>query len=254
MHLVGQTIEHEQFGKGVVTFCDKGIITVDFAGKKKSFVYPDAFEAYLVPQDTGSQEKINDMLVKRKLEEKQKQLEDLEHQKKLAHLRSIKIPSLGQAVFDLGLQKDNDPFTSHRCSTGCYLSGLSKGKPRIPDRVHFNTMCILTRCSQGQPENARQILGVAMAEESFQGENCQDGWIPLKEKFILKLERPIAIWPYLEKEPKKAWGQTTFKYIANKIGEEILRDIRQQLLGTEEEKKAAAFYRYYCECNHLSHR
>lgn len=254
MHLIGQTIEHEQFGKGVVTFCDKGIITVDFEGGKKSFVYPDAFEAYLVPQDTGSQEQINDMLVKRKLEEKKKQLEDLEHQKKLAHLRSIPIPTLGQAVFDLDLQKDNDPFLSHKCSTGCYLSGLSKGQPRIPDRIRFNTMCILTRCQPGQPENTRQILGVAMVEESFQGENCRDGWIPLKENFMLKLERPLAIWPYLEKEPKKAWGQTTFKYIANKIGEEILRDISQHFLGTGDEKKARDFYRYYCECNHLSCR
>ena len=219
MHMIGETIEHQQFGKGVVTFCDKGIITIDFGGEKKCFVYPDAFEAFLVPQDTDNQEKINSLLVKRKLEEKQKEIENLEHQKKLAHLSAMKIPAMGQAVFELSLQEDNDPFTSFKCKTGCYLSGLSKGKPRIPDRVHFNTMCILTSCQPGQPENTRQILGVAMTEENFQGEACEDGWIPLKEDFLLRLARPIAIWPYMEKEPKKAWGHTTFKYISNKIGE-----------------------------------
>ena len=99
MQLVGQTVEHEQFGRGVVTFCDKGIITIDFEGKKKSFVYPDAFEAFLIPKDSGSQEKINDMLVKKKLEEKQKEIEDLEHQKKLSHLRAMKIPAQGQAFY-----------------------------------------------------------------------------------------------------------------------------------------------------------
>ena len=254
MHLIGETIEHEQFGKGVVTFCDKGIITVDFAEGRKSFVYPDAFEAYLVPQDTGSQEKINDLLVKRKLEEKQKQIRDLEHQKKLAHLRSIRIPSAGQAVFDLSLQKDNDPLQTLECTTGFYLSGLSKGKPRIPEKVHFNTMCILTRCPEGQPENTRQILAIAMVAENFQGETCQSGRIPLKADYVLKLQRPLAIWPYMEKEPRKAWGQTSFKYISNQIGEEILKDIRQHLMGTEEEQKAKAFYRYYCECNHLPQR
>ena len=251
MQLVGQTIEHEQFGKGVVTFCDRGIITIDFAGSKKSFVYPDAFESFLVPQDTGSQEKINDMLVQRKLEEKQKELQDLEHQKKLAHLRAMKIPAIGQAVFDLPLQGDNDPFTTFRCATGTYLSGFSKGQPRIPDRVHFNTMCIFTECPEGQPENARRIVGLAMTDENFQGENCEDGWIPLKQEYMLKLSKPAAIWPYLEKEPKKAWGHTTFKYISNKIGEDILHDLRLQSAGTQQEKQIREFYQYYCECNHL---
>ena len=255
MHLIGQTIEHEQFGKGTVTFCDHGIITIDFEdGRKKSFVYPDAFESFLVPEDTGSQEQINNMLVKRKLEEKQKEIENLEHQKKLAHLRAMKIPSIGQAVFDLPMQGENDPFTTLRCSTGCYLSGLSKGQPRIPDRVHFNTMCIFTVCQEGQPENTRQITGISMTDENFQGEACTDGWIPLRRDYLLQLRKPLAIWPYLEKEPRKAWGHTTFKYISNKIGEEILYDIRLQLIGSENEKKARAFYQYYCECNHLSQR
>ena len=254
MHLIGQTIEHEQFGKGVVTFCDKGIITIDFSGNKKSFVYPDAFEAFLVPQDTGSQNEINGILVKRKMEEKQREIENMEHQKKIAHLRAMKIPSLGQAVFDLPLQKENDPFASLKCSTGTYLSGLSKGQPRIPDRIHFNTMCIFTRCPEGQPENTRQILGIAMVDENFQGEYCEDGWVPLKEDMLLTLQNPIAIWPYMDKEPKKAWGHTTFKYISNKIGEDILHDIRLQLTGSKDEKKAKAIYQYYCDCNHLSGR
>lgn len=254
MRLIGETIEHQQFGRGVVTACEQGIITIHFADGKRSFLYPDAFESFLVPQDTGSQEQINDMLVKRKLEEKQKQIEDLEHQKKLAHLRAVKIPSVGQAVFDLDCQQDNDPFVSYKCSTGCYLSGYSKGEPRVPDRVHFNTMCILTRCEAGQPENNRQILGIAMTDMNFSGEDCKDGFIPLHEKYRLKLSHPIGIWPYMGKEPRKAWGHTTFKYISNKIGEEILHDIRVQLTGTPEEKLAADFYRYYCQCNHLVQR
>ena len=254
MRLIGETIEHEQFGKGVVTACDRGIITVQFEEFKKSFVYPDAFESFLVPESSGSQAEINDILVKRKLEEKQREIENLEHQKKLAHLRSMKIPAIGQAVFDLDRQQDNDPFESLQCSTGCYLSGYSKGQPRIPDRIHFNTMCILTRCPEHQPENSRKILGVAMVSEGFMGENCEDGLIPFHETFRLKLSKPLAIWPYMGKEPQKAWGHTTFKYISNKIGEEIIHDIRNQLAGTEDEKLARDFYQYYCECNHLLSR
>ena len=254
MQLIGETIHHQQFGKGVVIACEHNIITVNFEDGKRNFIYPDAFENFLVPQDTGSKEQINDILVERKLQEKQQHLQNLEHQKKLAHLHAMKIPLIGQAVFDLARQQDNQPLESGFCQTGCYLSGYSKGQPRIPDRVMFNTMCILTRCPEGHPENERQIVGLAMTADSFQGGECEDGRIPLHSEFRLKLSSPAAIWPYLEKEPKKAWGHTTFKYISNKIGEEILHDVMIHLSGTEDEALARRFYRYYCDCNHIMAR
>ena len=255
MQLIGETIQHQQFGKGVVIACEHNIITIDFAdGSKRSFLYPDAFEGYLVPQDTGSQEQINDLLVERKLQEKQQHLQNLAHQKKLSQLHSMKIPLIGQAVFDLSQQSGASPLETGILETGCYLSGYSKGQPRIPDRFLFNTMCILTRCPENQPENNRQIVAVAMVDESFQGSACQDGQIPLHSQFRLKLPQPVAIWPYLEKEPKKAWGHTTFKYISNKIGEEILHDIKVHMTGTRDEKLAKEFYRYFCDCNRFMPR
>ena len=254
MQLIGETIHHQQFGKGVVIACEHNIITIDFADGKRNFIYPDAFEDFLVPQDTGSQEQINDILVERKLQEKQQHIQNLEHQKKLAHLHAMKIPQIGQAVFDLDHQEGNNPLESGYCETGCYLSGYSKGMPRVPDRVMFNTMCILTRCPKGHPENERQILGLAMTLDSFQGSECQDGQIPLHPEFRLQLSKPAAIWPYLEKEPRKAWGHTTFKYIYNKIGEEILHDVMVQLSGTPEEQAVRKFYRYYCDCNRIMAR
>ena len=251
MQLIGETIRHVQFGRGVVTACDHNIITVDFPTGVKRFVYPDAFEQFLVPKDTETKEEINGILVEQKLEEKMRHQQNLEHQRKLAHLRAIKIPPVSQVVYDLDNQEGNDPFTSGCCITGTYLSGYSKGEPRVPQRVNFNTMNILTRCPRGKTEHQREVVALAMTAEGFCGERCTDGRVPFHGEFRLKLLQPLALWPYAEKEPQKAWGRSTFKYLSNRAGEEILRDVCRQFAGTDREELAGRFLRYYCECNRL---
>ena len=254
MQLIGETIHHEQFGKGVVTACDHNIITINFPTGIKRFVYPDAFQAFLIPKDGETREEINDMLVEQKLKEKQKELADLERQKKLAHLRSLKISNNGQAVFDLANQEGNDPLHTGFCETGTYLSGFSKGEFRVPQQLAFNSLCILTSCPEGAEELQRQIVAVAMTEESFEGAACEDGRVPLHEEFRLTVKNPIRLWPLLGKEPRKTWGRAAFRYVSNPVGEEILYTIRQQYKGTPQEAQARALYSYYCDCNRLVHR
>ena len=254
MQLIGETIHHVQFGKGVVTACDHNIITIDFPTGVKRFLYPDAFEGYLVPKESETKEEINDILVEQKLQEKKKQVEDQARQKRLSYLRSLKISPNGQAVFDLGNQKDNDPLQSGCCHTGAYLSGASKGMPRVPLQMGFNSLCILTDCPSGRPENERRIQAVAMVPETYDGAACADGVVPFHEAHRLRLDRPIALWPYLKKEPRKSWGHASFRYISNTVGEEILRDVCRQLKGTDRETASKDLSRYYCDCNHLSVR
>ena len=254
MQLIGETIQHVQFGKGVVTACDHNIITIDFPTGVKRFLYPDAFEGYLVPKETETKEEINDILVEQKLREKRRQVENQARQKKLSYLRSLKISANGQAVFDLHNQKENDPFSSGCCRTGTYLSGDSKGMPRVPQQMAFNSLCILTDCQPGQPENTRRIQAVAMVPEGYDGASCTDGVVPFHPVHRLRLQTPIALWPYIKKEPRKSWGHASFRYISNQIGEEILKDIRRQLKDTDQEAEAKEFYHYYCDCNHMTAR
>ena len=203
MQLIGETIDHEQFGKGVVTAFDHNIITIDFPTGIKRFVYPDAFQAFLTPKAQETRQEINDVLVEQKLQEKQREIENMERQKKRSYLQSLKISANGQAVFDLTNQKDNDPFETGSCGTGTYLSGLSKGEYRVPQQMGFHSMCILTACPEGKPETERQILALAMVPESFRGGTCEDGIVPFHEQFRVKLSKPLPLWPYLNKEPKK---------------------------------------------------
>ena len=43
MQLIGQSIKHVTFGKGVVTDWNGNVITVCFSAGEKKFIYPDAF-------------------------------------------------------------------------------------------------------------------------------------------------------------------------------------------------------------------
>lgn len=251
MQLIGETIRHEQFGKGVVTACDHNIITIDFPTGKKRFVYPDAFQSFLIVKEGEAKEQINDLLVEQKLREKKKQLEDQARQQKLSRLRAMKISPNGQAVFALDQEQREHPFSEGGCDTGVYLSGVNKGEHRVPQQLAMNSMCILTDCPQGGPENQREILAVAMVPEGFEGNACHDGLVPFHDTFRLQLKKPLPLWRYLKKEPRKTWGHTAFRYISNQIGEEILYDIRKQFTG---EELAGKFYGYFCDCNHLSRR
>ncbi len=51
MCLEGFTVTHEAFGQGQVLSADEHYITVRFAGMDKTFVYPDAFKAFMTITD-----------------------------------------------------------------------------------------------------------------------------------------------------------------------------------------------------------
>ena len=49
--LIGRTVGHARFGEGVILGIDGRCMTVRFESGEKRFVYPDAFDGYLVTGD-----------------------------------------------------------------------------------------------------------------------------------------------------------------------------------------------------------
>lgn len=138
MQLIGQTINHGTFGKGIVTDWIDTTITICFSAGEKKFLYPDAFSKFL-------------------------------------HLKNA------------AMQK----------------------------------------------------------EEDFLGRHCENGVIHAHPMYRLQLraEDQILFWPYVVQEPEKQrWGKTVLKYMTNKIGEQILFDLKEQLLRDESRECAEAFY------------
>lgn len=248
MQLIGQTVRHEVFGKGTVLDRDQQTLTVHFSQGNRSFLYPEAFSKYLVAQNADLQQRILEMLHTQQQEQEKKEQAEMAKWEKQTALRSLRIPSRSQSAFDIA--PDNPIFESWQLTTGCYLSGFSKGEPRIPDRLGANSLCVLTQVPAGHPEADRQIIGLAMAADTFSGIDCEDGVIPTHPVYRMPLAEQdrIPFWPFLTDDTaKRKWGKTVFKYLPNETGELILR----RICAKAKTPSATAFYHYFCELNHL---
>ena len=248
MQLIGQTVQHEVFGKGTVTSREQNILTVHFSQGNRSFLYPEAFSKYLVAQNQDLQQRILDLFHAQQQEQEAKEHAEMEKWEKETALRSLHIPTRSQCAFDIAPQEDI--FASWQLSPGCYLSGLSKGEPRIPDRMGPNSLCVLTRVADGESEAQRKIIGLAMADDTFSGADCTDGVIPTHRIYRMALnpeDQPL-FWPFFTADPaKRKWGKTVMKYLPNETGELILR----RICAGQKTEAATAFYHYFCELNHL---
>ena len=251
MQLIGQTVNHEVFGKGVVTGRDQQTMTVHFPEGNKMFLYPEAFSKYLVAQNRELQDLILSKYHAQEEARLAKERAELARWEKEAALRNRKIPSRSQGVFDIQPDALKDAFASWTVSTGTYLSGYSKGDPRIPDRMGPNSLCLMTVRRPGTVEAQRQIVGMFMAPEDFDGSACEDGRITAHPKYRLQLpaDRSIPFWPYITSvSSKQKWGNTVFKYLPNELGEQILRDLRG---SCPDSQTVRDFYDYFCTLNHL---
>ena len=257
MQLIGQPIKHVTFGKGVVTDWNGNVITVCFSAGEKKFIYPDAFSNFLILKNADAQKKVQHLLDVRE-EERETELKELQEQQEKKHmLENLKLSPQSQAVFHIDAEAHEAVFSSWTVSTGCYLSGYSKGEPRIPERLQPNSMCLLTERPRGCSEAERRIVGAFMVEDDFIGTCCTDGTIQAHPTHRIQLppERQPLFWPYVAKEPEKQrWGKTAFKYMSNRTGEKVLFDCKENAFTADEKSRAERFYRYYCKLNRLPSR
>jgi len=254
MQLIGQAIRHKVFGKGVVTNCDKNIITVCFSAGDKRFVYPDAFTKHLTLKNNTIQRKIQALLDAKEAQRTAERRAAQEARERKYFLQNLTISRNSQAAFHLTEKQAGEVFAHWTVSTGNYLSGYSKGEPRVPDRMKPNSLCLLTHRAAGAPEGSRRIIGAFMAAEDFLGNYCLDGIIPahLTCRIALKPEAQPLFWTYFSENPaKQRWGHVVMKYFANETAGNILFDFWNTAKQPEERETLEKFYRYFCSLNRL---
>jgi hypothetical protein len=62
MNISGQTVKHKIFGEGTISEIDNASVTVDFNGETRRFIYPQAFNGYLIAVDPSFGEYISGIL------------------------------------------------------------------------------------------------------------------------------------------------------------------------------------------------
>lgn len=253
MNLLGQSVEHKMYGKGIITKLSEDKMVVSFAQNEKKFLYPEAIPQHLTLQDASIQQKLVHINEEREQKNKKKRRELEEENKYKRRLYAMKIMPKSQMAYNIS---KNDITGLEYIETGHYLSGRMKGKPRIPMNIRPNSAVVLTECASGN-EDDRKILGVAMVDERFWGEECRDGLIKLHGKYKLILERThkISFWDYFDREMfKTRWGSVPIKYFERDTMEKVLYAICHCTGGTKQENEAVAMYQYFCKLNRISEK
>ena len=81
-------------------------------------------------------------------------------------------------------------------------------KPRIPDRMKPNSLCLLTKRRAGVQEANRRIIGTFMVGVDFFGADCRSGTVahPV-HRVALRPEKGLAFWPILRGTLKNSAGE-----------------------------------------------
>lgn len=254
MKLVGQAISHTKFGKGVVSDATDQTITIIFQNEEKKFLFPDAFEHFLVLRNQDEQHEINELV--NKLVQKRKAQENTKRSEKERsnRLLTLKVNPDSQAAFGFIKNTRDQVFSTWSVSTGFYLSGNLKGSPRIPKRMQLNSACLLTECPNGMAEKDRKIIGAFMVGDDFEGTLCEDGIVRSHEKYKIKLEddETLLFWDYFASDvtvPK--WGNLEIRYFSNEIMQKILNDMQMKISDPDRLQAAESFYQYFIRINRL---
>lgn len=255
MQLLGQPVKHIAFGEGTVTGLSDRAITITFGQDKKKFLYPDAFATYLTINDAQIQRELYEKCA-RKVQNKEAELKKAcARRARNKKIRAMKISPNAQAVFNLEYDEAQNAIQNGWIGAGRYLSGGSKGEPRIPSRLKPNSSCLLTGLPANSAEEERCIWGAFMVKEDFWGEHCKDGHILRHDRYRICLPKDAALpyWRYFDHgDCCPRWGQVAFKYFPNDIMQRILLDMTKAAAGTQQERTVNEFYEYFCEINRLS--
>lgn len=251
--MIGHAVKHNIFGTGIITDIYDDVITICFGKKEKRFIYPDAFRDYLAFSNQAEQRRIDQMITKKtKKEEESRQKAQVERDRQ-RRSKNFKVIVNSQAVFQISAQDKNRVFSDWVVSTGKYLSGYSKGLPRVPERLKPNAVCLLTERPKDVPEAQRRIIGAFMVESDFFGDECKDGLIRAHETYRIALreEAYLPFWSYFAESVQPKWGNTAYKYFSNQVMQSILQDM---IAGSTQEEKEniQSFNRYFRKLNRFS--
>lgn len=254
MQLVGQAVAHKVFGQGIITDCSGNIVTVSFPQGDKKFIYPDAFANFLMLKNQSAQNAINAICNRRMKAEAVRKQALQEEEERRQRIRTLKIAPNSQAAFNINLNDLDEIFLSGAVSTGCYLSGYSKGKPRIPSKLRPNSACLLTVRPPNTSEKERRILGAFMVKDDFLGDLCKNGIVECHDKYRVRLNpgNSMLYWDYFDcGDPPPRWGNAVIKCFPNSTMQRILLAMKEAFEDTREEKVIHALYQYFCEINRL---
>ena len=141
---------------------------------------------------------------------------------------------------------------------GIVQSGERKGEPMKLNKVQRNSLCVLTTRDPQMVESERYIFAVFLVDETYSGDESDEGYVGTKSKYKIKLSpkecKSMLFWKYHKNgnSPKKtAWNSGLHRYFDDEMAAQILIDIVNIKKGTKDEVLADEFLKYFCEINEI---
>lgn len=250
LRLVGAAVRHRSFGSGVIEGLNRDVLTVSFSQGRKKFIFPDAFEQFLRVEDKDVNSELERFLARRRGKAQAKRQELHRRDQLRRRIREMKVLPASHAAFDLNAEQVRECLEKGSVPTGVYLSGYSKGSPRLAVRINPNSLCFLTALPKGSPESERRVLGAFMAAGDFFGQQSQAGLVRAHERYILAVgpDKAPRLWDFFAPEERpERFGRVPFRYLdvngAGRLLEELLKECRGE--------KAEEFMAYFKKLNKI---
>jgi hypothetical protein len=140
-----------------------------------------------------------------------------------------------------------------KAMAGIVQNGDRKGQPMHLSNVQTNSLCILTTRKPNSTEEDRFIFAVFLVDQTYDGDDLDEGYVSTKSKYKLKLTSEQAhqmpFWRYHanKNQPEEVvWSSGLHRYITGEQAGQILRDIVSLKCGTEDAELAREFYETFC--------
>ncbi len=250
MNIVGKSIMHIRFGKGIIVNQYDNKMEVDFGSCVKCFLYPAAFENFFKTLDAETEKFIN-----KELEIFNKIKKKSEYEKEVMNYKlAFKNRQGFHGIFDVREEELSFSGDSWKISTSSNNKKDANGEIIIPKKLNMNSVCILTMKEKGKKESERKVIGLFMTEDDFIGMNCLSGIITAHEKYriLLDCDEPIYFWNFFSEDKRlKSWGSRKMKYLSTVVVEQILNRIFAMDTDDDLKEEMIEFNRYFSEINYI---
>lgn len=140
-----------------------------------------------------------------------------------------------------------------KAMAGIVQNGDRKGQPMHLNGVQSNSLCVLTTREPYTTEEDRFIFAVFLVDQTYDGDDLDEGFVSTHSKFKIKLTTEQAhqmpFWRYhanANQPENAAWSSGLHRYIGDNEAAQILRDIIEIKKGTEDEALSKEFFETFC--------
>ena len=135
-----------------------------------------------------------------------------------------------------------------KAMAGVVQHGERKGEPMHLMNVQPSSLCVLTTREPDSTEAERIIFAVFLVDDTYDGDDREEGFVSTQSKFKLSLSEHEAekmlFWRYHangNQPEKEAWSSGLHRYLTDIQAVQILRDIAELKKNTKDAELASEF-------------